>query len=278
MNQSSASDGALRRSLGSLWARFPVLAVLIVIIAAWEAAVDIGHVPSYLLPPPSSIWVSLIEHRANLLTHTWVTLLETLAGFGLSIAIGVPLAALIVYSRVFDRIVYPILIASQSVPKVALAPILLVALGYGILPKIIVAFLIAFFPVVVNTVSGLASVDRDTLKLMRSMGATKLTVFSKVRFPHAVPSMIAGFKVAIALAVVGAVVGEFVGGRSGLGYYMMLATGNFDAPLVFACVVVLTVMGIVLFYAVGLLELLMARWNRSARIARAAELGGAFGM
>jgi NitT/TauT family transport system permease protein len=273
-----SGSGAVRRVIVALCERFPVVLALAAIIVAWELAVDLGHVPTYLLPPPSGIWVSLVEHRANLALHMWVTLIETLAGFGLSIAIGVPLAMLIVYSRVFDRILYPLLIASQSVPKVALAPILLVALGYGMLPKIIVAFLIAFFPVVVNTVSGLASVDRDTLKLMRSMGASKLAVFSKVRFPHAVPSMIAGFKVAIALAVVGAVVGEFVGGRSGLGYYMMLATGNFDTPLVFACVVVLTVMGIVLFYAVGLLELALARWNRSARIARVAETAGAFGM
>jgi NitT/TauT family transport system permease protein len=161
------------------------------------------------------------------------------------------------------------------VPKVALAPILLVALGYSTLPKIIVAFLIAFFPVVVNTVTGLASVDRDTLNLMRSMGASKTDVFLKVRFPHAVPSMIAGFKVAIALAVVGAVVGEFVGSRSGLGYYMLLATGNFDTPLVFACVVCLTLMGIILFYTVGMLEFALARWNRAAL--RASETAGAFG-
>jgi NitT/TauT family transport system permease protein len=278
MTRDADAPNFLRSAFGAVWSRFPVVIALVALVAAWEAGVDLGHVPTYLLPPPSSIWVSLVEHRASLFMHMWVTLLETLAGFGLSVAVGVPLAVLIVYSRVFERIVYPLLIASQSVPKVALAPILLVALGYGVMPKIIVAFLIAFFPVVVNTVSGLASVDRDTLKLMRSMGAPKLTVFSKVRFPHAVPSMIAGFKVAIALAVVGAVVGEFVGGRSGLGYYMMLATGNFDAPLVFACVVVLTVMGIVLFYAVGLLELALARWNRSARIARAAEVGAAFGM
>jgi NitT/TauT family transport system permease protein len=169
------------------------------------------------------------------------------------------------------------LVASQAVPKVALAPILLVSLGYGIMPKVIVALLIAFFPVVVNTVTGLASVDRDTLKLMRSMGASQLDVFMKVRFPNAVPSMIAGFKVAIALAVVGAVVGEFVGSRSGLGYFMLLATGNFDTALVFACVVMLTVMGIVLFYTVGLLEIVLGRWNRAARIA-ASEPAGAFGM
>jgi binding-protein-dependent transport system inner membrane component len=121
--------------------------------------------------------------------------------------------------------------------------------------------------------------NRDMrINLMRSMGASKMDVFRKVRFPHAVPSMIAGFKVAIAFAVVGAVVGEFVGSRSGLGYYMLLATGNFDTPLVFACVVFLTLMGIILFYTVGLLEVALGRWNRTARIAQAADAAGAYGM
>jgi len=254
----------------------PLLA-LAGLVLIWELALRLGNVPAFLVPSPSAIWASIVANLQPLLAHSWVTLLETLAGFGLSLAIGIPLAVLIVYSRVFERLLYPMLVASQAVPKVALAPILLVGLGYGIMPKIIVALLIAFFPVVVNTVTGLASVDRDMLKLMRSMGASPLDVFLKVRFPHAVPSMIAGFKVAIALAVVGAVVGEFVGSRSGLGYYMLLATGNFDTPLVFACVVMLTVMGIVLFYTVGLLEVLLARWNRPARIA-AGEPAGAFGM
>ncbi len=262
-------------SVADLIDRFAVVITLAGVVAVWEAAVDLGGIARYVLPAPSDIWASSVAHAGSLLAHSWVTLWETLAGFGVSLAIGIPLAVLIVYSRLFDRILYPILVASQAVPKVALAPILLVALGYSILPKIIVAFLIAFFPVVVNTVTGLASVDRDTLNLMHSMGATKLDIFLKVRFPHAVPSMIAGFKVAIALAVVGAVVGEFVGSRSGLGYYLLLATGNFDTPLVFACVVCLTLMGIVLFYTVGLLEIALGRWNRTAR--RAAEPAGAFG-
>jgi NitT/TauT family transport system permease protein len=258
--------------------RFAVVLALLGLLIIWESAVDLAELPRFVLPAPSDIWTSIVKNWESLLNHSWVTLLETLAGFGLSVAIGVPLAVLIVYSRIFDRVLYPILVASQAVPKVALAPILLVGLGYSILPKIIVAFLIAFFPVVVNTVTGLASVDRDTLNLMHSMGASKTDVFLKVRFPHAVPSMIAGFKVAIALAVVGAVVGEFVGSRSGLGYYMLLATGNFDTPLVFACVVFLTLMGIILFYTVGLLEVALARWNRAARIAQGAEPVGAFGM
>jgi len=266
------------RGLFEVLDRFAVVIALAAMLIVWELAVDLGEVPRFVLPAPSDIWTSIAAHWGPLLAHSWVTLLETLAGFGLSLAIGIPLAVLIVYSRLFDRVLYPILVASQAVPKVALAPILLVALGYSILPKVIVAFLIAFFPVVVNTVTGLASVDRDTLNLMHSMGASKLDVFLKVRFPHAVPSMIAGFKVAIALAVVGAVVGEFVGSRSGLGYYMLLATGNFDTPLVFACVVFLTAMGIALFYSVGLLELVLGRWNRTAKIAQAADSTASFGM
>lgn len=258
--------------------RCAVVLALAGVLVVWEASVDIGNVPSYILPAPSSIWMSILKHLQPLLHHSWVTLLETLAGFGLSVAIGVPLALLIVYSRIFDRVLYPILVASQAVPKVALAPILLVALGYGTLPKVIVSFLIAFFPVVVTTVTGLASVERDTLNLMHSMGASKIDIFRKVRFPHAVPSMISGFKVAIALAVVGAVVGEFVGSRSGLGYYMLLATGNFDTPLVFGCVLFLTIMGVILFYVVGLLEVVLGRWNRTARLAQKTEAAGSFGM
>ena len=265
-------------ALSDLLDRFAVLIALVALLFVWELAVDLGRIPVFVLPAPSNIWASIVKNWSALLAHSWVTLLETLAGFGLSVAIGIPLAFFIVYSRIFDRVIYPMLVASQAVPKVALAPILLVALGYGIAPKIIVAFLIAFFPVVVNTVTGLASVDRDTLNLMHSMGASKMDVFRKVRFPHAVPSMIAGFKVAIAFAVVGAVVGEFVGSRSGLGYYMLLATGNFDTPLVFACVVFLTLMGIILFYTVGLLEVALGRWNRTARIAQAADAAGAYGM
>lgn len=264
--------------LAEILDRFAVVLALAGVLVVWEMAVDIRKIPIYILPAPSSIWELTVTHLEPLLRHSWVTLLETLAGFGLSLLIGIPLAFLIVYSRIFDRVLYPILVASQAVPKVALAPILLVALGYGIMPKVIVGFLIAFFPVVVTTVTGLASVDRDTLNLMHSMGASKMDVFLKVRFPHAVPSMIAGFKVAIALAVVGAVVGEFVGSRSGLGYYMLLATGNFDTPLVFACVVFLTLMGIILFYTVGLLDVVLGRWNWTARIAQEADTAGAFGM
>ena len=245
--------------------RFAVVITLAAILVAWELAVDLAGIPRYVLPAPSDIWASMAAHAGSLLVHSWVTLLETLAGFGVSLAVGIPLAVLIVSSRIFDRILYPILVASQAVPKVALAPILLVALGYSLWPKIIVAFLIAFFPVVVNTVSGLASVDRDTLNLMRSMGASKMDVFLKVRFPHAVPSMIAGFKVAIALAVVGAVVGEFVGSNSGIGYVMQRSIGTFDLPTMFAALVILALLGVILFWIVDRIERLVLPWHVSQR-------------
>jgi NitT/TauT family transport system permease protein len=248
--------------------RSTVAVTLVCLVAIWQLYVVIFAVPSYVLPGPNAVWDSMLANWSQLLVHTQVTLSETLAGFGLGLLIGIPLAVSIVYSPIIEHILYPLLVASQAVPKVALAPLLLVALGYGVWPKIIVAFLIAFFPIVVNTVTGLASVDRDTLRLLRSMGASQWQVFVKVRFPYAVPTMLAGFKVAIALSVVGAVVGEFVGGRSGLGYFMMLATGNFDTPLVFACVIVLTLLGVGLFYTLALVERLFGRWNRAASNAR----------
>ena len=268
----------LRNHLRDMSQNATIVFTLIAVACIWQAIVRFYQIPVFLVPAPTDVWDLIVHNTGPLLFHTQVTLFETLAGFALSVAIGVPLAILIVCSTVIERVFYPILIASQAVPKVALAPILLVGLGYGAAPKIVVALLIAFFPVVVNTVSGLSSVSRDTLKLMRSMGASQLHVFLKVRFPQAVPSMMAGFKVAIALAVVGAVVGEFVGSRTGLGYFMLAAAGNFDTPLVFACVVILTLMGITLFYMIEFGERFLGRWNRLAANARSEELIGAFGM
>ena len=264
--------GAIREILSSGAAAL----ALIVFIVLWQAWVRLFDVPIYLVPAPTDIGASLIKHWASLLKHTQVTLWETLAGFGLSIVVGVPLAVAIVYSRVFERILYPLLVASQAVPKVALAPLLLVGLGLRHVAQGHRGIPDLFFPVVVNTVTGLGSVSADTLNIMRSMGASKLQIFLKVRFPSSVPTMMAGFKVAIALSVVGAMVGEFVGSRSGVGYFLLTATGNFDTPLVFACVLVLTVLGIVLFYSIALAERFLGRWYRVT--ASADEASGSWGM
>jgi NitT/TauT family transport system permease protein len=241
------------------------LAALAGVVIAWQAAVTAFDVQPYILPSPLAIGAAMVKNWSTLLRHAGVTLYETITGFGLSILIGIPIAVAIVYSRRIENIVYPILVASQAVPKIAVAPLFLVWLGYGAKPKILVALLIAFFPVVVDTVTGLESVSPEMLQLVRSMGASRLDTFRKIRFPTAMPHIFSGLKIAIALAVVGAVVGEFIGSNSGLGHYILVATGNFDTPLVFASIVLLTVMGIGLFYLVAAVERLATPWHRRTR-------------
>lgn len=240
------------------WLLIP--AVLVVFLLVWEIGVAVFNAPRYLLPPPSVVFKSFADNWSAIAYESGFTLYATLAGFGLSILIGVPLAVAIVYSKPLERVLYPLLVASQAIPKVAIAPLLLVWLGYGTAPKIVVAFLIAFFPIVVNTASGLNQVNSEMLRLAASMGMKPWDVFRRLRFPMAVPSMMSGFKVAIALAVVGAVVGEFVGSRNGLGYMIMVATGNFNTALVFACILTLTVMGITLFYLIVLIDKKLSWW------------------
>lgn len=249
-----------RINWGLIGIRVLPVVTIIGILILWQLWVVVDNTPRYLLPSPIDVGESMSENWKSLIRHGRVTLVETLAGFGMSVAIGVPLAVAIVYSKIFENMLYPLLVGSQAIPKIAIAPLLLVWLGFGIAPKVVVAFLIAFFPVVVTTASGLRGVTDDTLQLVRSMGATTWQVFRRVRFPTAVPSMLAGFKVAVALSVVGAVVGEFVGANEGLGYYVLVASGNFDTSLLFASVMVLTLMGVVLFYSIAVVETRLNRW------------------
>jgi NitT/TauT family transport system permease protein len=192
-----------------------------------------------------------------LIKQSLATTVEILLGFALSVAVGVPLALTIYLWRPFERAVYPLLIASQAVPKVAVAPLFLVWFGFGLLPKVLIAFLIAFFPVVINTVMGLAALEREKVYLAQSMGLGLVATFFKIQLPSALPSIFAGLKISITFAVVGAVVGEFVGGQGGLGYLLLIANGNMDTALLFAGIVALTVLGVVLFALIGLAERLV---------------------
>lgn len=242
----------------------PVVACVVVAIL-WQIVVTLFHIPSYLLPAPTQIVASGIKNWGSLVSNGGVTVGETVIGFGLSIVIGIPIAIAIVYSTTFERILYPLLVALQTVPKIAIAPLFVVWLGFSELPKVLVAFLIAFFPVVIDTVVGLESADPDMLQLVRSMGASNWDSFRKIRFPSAMPNIFGGLKVAMTLAVVGAIVGEFVGSNSGLGYLLLVATGNIDTALLFADIVVLTVIGIVLFYIVEFFERFMTPWHVRTR-------------
>ena len=241
---------------------YPTLGML-AILAVWELIVRLFNVPIYIIPAPSAIIATIISQYPILLQNSVATLGEILAGFGLSVAVGVPLAIAIAYSRFMERVLYPILVSSQTVPKIAVAPLFIVWFGFGTLPKVIVAFLIAFFPIVIDSVVGLRSTEPEMIYLVRSMGASGWQTFTKIRLPKALPSIFGGFKIAIALAVVGAIVGEFVGADTGLGYLLMVANGNVNTRLLFATITVLTLIGVVLFFIVEVAERLLMPWAGS---------------
>jgi NitT/TauT family transport system permease protein len=232
---------------------FPIL-LSIGLLVIWEVAVDLFKIPAFLFPAPSDILAACRDNAALLLRESRVTTVEILLGYFLSIVVGIPLALAIFQWPVFAKSIYPLLISSQAMPKVAIAPLFVVWFGFGFLPKILIAFLIAFFPIVINTVMGLNSIEQEKIFLARSMGLSGFQTFRLIRFPNALPSIFAGLKISITLAVVGAVVGEFVGGDSGLGYQLMVANGAMNTPLLFAGVLALTILGLVLYGIIEMIE------------------------
>jgi NitT/TauT family transport system permease protein len=207
----------------------------------------------------------MIAQIDNLLEHSWVTAYEMLLGYFLAIVVGIPMAIAITGSKAFDRFITPILLFFQTVPKISIAPLFLVWFGVGVTPKILVAFLISFFPIVIDTAVGLRSISPDMIDLARSMGATKPQIFSQFRFPNSLPYVFSGLKVASTLAVVGAVVGEFVGADKGLGYLLLVANSNLLTPLMFGTIVALTVQGLILYYLIQFLETLLIPWHITVR-------------
>jgi len=241
------------------------LGLAVALVVVWEFGVKLGNIPAYLLPPPTAIFESLVNDWKVIYLNVYPTLIAIMGGFVLSVVIGIPLATVIVFSRFAERMLYPPMIASQAIPKVAIAPLFVVWMGFGVMPKIWIAFLIAFFPVVIDTVVGLRSVQPEMLQLGRSMGGGTLRVFLKLRLPNALPNIFAGLKVAIALAVVGAITGEFVGSQSGLGYLLTSASGQMDTALVFAVLVVISVIATLLFMIIEAVEKLVIPWHSSMR-------------
>ena len=230
------------------------------VVVVWELASRVLRIPRFIMPAPSEIAVEAWEWRYRFIGHSWVTLYETLGGFALSIVVGVPLATLIVYSPWMRRALYPLIVLLQAVPKIAVAPVLLLVIGYGEIPTMIVAFLVAFFPIVVDTATGLAATPPELLELSRSYRAGAFKTFVKVRFPMALPFFFSGLKVAITLAVIGAVVGEFIGSDKGLGYVILSATSYWKTELAFASMILLSFIAIMLFGAVCLVERLVCPW------------------
>lgn len=254
----------MRRWINSPFLR-PILLVVALVIV-WDLSIRVFAIPAYLIPTPIDVAVKMVEQWPMLLAESIPTLQATVGGFILSVAIGVPLAMLIAYSRTVESYLYPLLVFSQSIPKVAIAPLFVVWFGFGLFPKIIVAFLLGFFPIVVSTVMGFKSLEADFIDLAKSMGSTRLKMFYKISLPNALPAIFSSMKVSVTLAVVGAVVGEFVGSNSGIGYVLQRANGNFDLPLMFSALIVLSLMGVVLFVVIDVIEKLMLPWHISNRI------------
>jgi NitT/TauT family transport system permease protein len=239
---------------------------ILVFLAVWEAGVALYKMPAYLLPAPSVIFETFVREFPRLAYHGWVTAYEMLLGYGLAVAVAVPLAIAITSSQRFDSFVMPTLLFFQVVPKVAIAPLFLVWFGVGALPKILVAFLISFFPIVIDAAVGLRSMSVEMTDLARSMGASRMQVFARFRLPTSLPYLFSGLKVAATLAVAGAVVGEFVGADKGLGYLLLVTNSNMETALMFATIVALTIIGLAFFYAVELLEAFLIPWHVTHRI------------
>jgi len=238
---------------------YPV-AGLALIVGLWALACRLGNLPTVVLPSPDKVFYAFIDKLPLLLVEGWVTLKETLYGFLLALALGLPMAVAVANSRTLNLMFYPLLVALQSVPKVALAPIVLVWLGTGLESKLAIAWLVAFFPIIVDTAAGLRATPKELVELARSLNASRTQVLIKVQLPAALPFVITGAKVAMTLAVIGAVIGEFIGGDTGLGQRILVASGNQRTDLAFAAILMLSLLGILLFTLVALAEKILCPW------------------
>ena len=234
-------------------------------VACWEIAAQAGWVEDYLLPAPSEVARALVEDRDVLLPDAWVTAQEVLLGFGLALAAGVAVAVALHLSPVLRRSLYPLVVASQAVPVIVIAPILVIWFGFGMGPKLIVIALICFFPVAVNTLDGLRAVDRDQTRMLRTLGAGRWDTFRRLELPSALPFLFSGAKVAVAVAVIGAVFGELVGSDAGLGHAIQVGTAQLLTARVFAAVAILAAMAIALFALLAALERRAVPWAHDRR-------------
>jgi NitT/TauT family transport system permease protein len=237
------------------------IAVFVAFFLLWEALVRLVGMKPVILPPPTMIFAALNKNWSYLLTNTWPTFVAVTGGFLIAALFGFIIAVGIAYSRWISELTYPFLVAAQVLPKVALAPLFLIWFGFGLTPKVVIAALIAFFPVVINTARGLNSVEPELLQYMKSLGAGWWETFFKISLPWAMPYLFAAFRISITLAVVGAVVGEFVSSDTGLGYVISYANISLDTDVMFAGIFVLSALGVALFLVVVLIERLFLSWQ-----------------
>lgn len=270
----SVTDRSLWQRLSSLPSGVLSTTLFAMLIAAWEVGVRVGNVSILLVPAPSDIWTALVRGilQNRYLYHAWVTLQEILLGFGIAAVLALALALLVTQSIVVEKAVLPIVVVIQTIPKVALAPLLLTWFGFGIESKVATTALVAFFPILMNAILGLASADKAQINMMRSFGATRGQILRKLQIPNAMPTIFAGLDVAAVLAVIGAVVGEFVGSQAGLGYLIQSSNSNLDVAAIFAALVILSIIGLVLHVLVTAVGRRVTYWSESSKRRTVGEL------
>lgn len=252
----------MRQRIVRAW---PLLAFFVAFFWFWEHAIDWFGVPAYILPKPSTIVIKSWPDMPRLLEDTWITGMESVLGYVVALIIAVPLGLAIAFSSILRRTIYPFCVSIEMTPKIAFAPLFISWLGFGVLPKVIIVFLVCFFPIVLNAVLAFGSLSEELTGFLRATGANPLTSFLKVRLPAALPQCFVGFKYAAINATVGATIGEFIGSDQGLGFYIHIQTGNMRPDLAFAGIFLLTLLGLAVFGVVTLAERLLIPWHISLR-------------
>jgi NitT/TauT family transport system permease protein len=266
MSPFAGNGGLSQRWLGFLREAWLPIAFMAGLFVAWEAFVRGFDIARYILPAPSEIATQFVLRAGLLWEYTLVTGGETLAGFFVAVALGIPLSLMIAFSWVLRRTFYPLAVSLEMVPKIAFAPMFVTWLGFSFVPKIIIVFMVCFFPILLNGILAFTSLSEDLLRFSRSTGAGPLTTFFKVRLPAALPQLFVGIKGAAVNATVGATVSEWVGGDAGLGYYIQIATGDLRMDIAFAIIITLAALGLALFWAVVLVERALIPWHISQRV------------
>jgi len=249
------------------WMRKRVGAIVVfaLLFVAWEFAVRLFGIKEYLLPPPSRVWTELVKRIDPVTASIWVTTHEIVVGYLLAVVVSVPLALWIASSRFMEDAVYPVIVFLQIIPKIAIAPLFIIWFGFGITPKLLVVFLLSFFPIVVASIAGFKSIDPDIMDFARTTGAGRWRLFARIRLPQALPQIFTGLKVGAALAATAAVVAEFVASDKGLGYLLLQYNGQLETPMVFAIIILLSLIGLVVYYVVELIERFTIPWHVSRR-------------
>jgi len=269
--KSPPAQGRGTRVLAALARRRNAFVFFLILVAFWEASTVVFEIPVYLLPAPTDVWVGFMSQPGRMLENAFITLQIIVVGYAIAIVVSIPLALLIAFSRFVQTTFYPLLVVFQIIPKIAIAPLFIVWFGYGFMPKIMLVFLLSFFPIVISAIAGFRSLDEDVEDFARSTGAGPWRMFLKIRLPQSLPHIFTGLKVGAAMAATAAVVAEFVGSDSGLGYLILEYNGFIETAKVFAAIILLSVAGLAIYYSVEALERVAIPWH--VKKGEAATLG-----